>query len=61
LDRFRTTLNVNGDLMGARIVYALTKIEDPADMDEMHGVDAIDAGQRVLFKQRHAEEGIARD
>ena len=47
--------------MGCRIVYALTKIEDPADMDEMHGVDAIDAGQRVLFKQRHAEEGNARD
>lgn len=61
LDRFRTTLNVNGDLWGCRIVHVLSKMEDPPGMEEMAGVDIIDEGQRQLWKQRHAEEGVARD
>lgn len=29
LDRFRTALNISGDLYGAMVVYRITKIEDP--------------------------------
>lgn len=61
LDRFRTTLNVNGDLWGCKIVHVLSKMEDPPGMEEMAGVDVVDEGQRQLWKQRHAEEGVARD
>jgi len=32
LDRFRTALNVSGDLFAAAVVYKVTKIEDPDDM-----------------------------
>ncbi|KJZ71186.1 hypothetical protein HIM_09441 [Hirsutella minnesotensis 3608] len=37
LDRFRTALNVSGDLYGAMAVYKITKIEDVINIDEEQG------------------------
>ena len=32
LDRFRTLLNVSGDLYAAKILQSITKIDDPEDL-----------------------------
>lgn len=44
LDRFRTALNVSGDLFGAMVVYKITKIEDADDAqnEEVEEVGAAD-------------------
>lgn len=34
LDRFRTAVNVSGDLFAAMIIYKQTKIEDPPEEEE---------------------------
>lgn len=34
LDRFRTAVNVSGDLFAAKIIQKMTKIEDPPEVQE---------------------------
>lgn len=43
LDRFRTAVNVSGDLFAAMIVYKMTKIEDSP---EVQGQDAREQGEQ---------------
>lgn len=48
LDRFRTALNVSGDLFGAMVVYKRTGIEDdPEDADAIESTPVGDATNRV--------------
>lgn len=47
LDRFRTALNVSGDLFGSMVVYKKTGIEDPDDE-----VDDEDGGDRPANDSR---------
>lgn len=49
LDRFRTALNVSGDLFGAMVVYKQTKIEDPDDY--------VDEDEEQQQQHQHGYEG----
>ncbi|RBA19585.1 hypothetical protein FPRO05_09688 [Fusarium proliferatum] len=40
LDRFRTAVNVSGDLFAAMIIYKMTKIEDPPEVVEQNAREA---------------------
>jgi Na+/H+-dicarboxylate symporter len=40
LDRFRTAVNVSGDLFACMIIYKMTKIEDPPEVVEQDARDA---------------------
>lgn len=40
LDRFRTAVNVSGDLFASMIIYKMTKIEDPPEVIEQEGHEA---------------------
>jgi Na+/H+-dicarboxylate symporter len=46
LDRFRTALNVSGDMYAAAVIYKLTGIEDPPDEEGLVG-EVSDNTQRV--------------
>lgn len=56
LDRFRTAVNVSGDLFATMIIYKMTKIEDAPEEEEEQGreceereknVKVVDNGDRV--------------
>lgn len=48
LDRFRTALNVSGDLFGAMVAYKMTKIEDSDDAQNEEVVEDLqEADDRV--------------
>lgn len=40
LDRFRTAVNVSGDLFASMIIYKMTKIEDPPEVVEQNAREA---------------------
>ncbi|KAM0339334.1 hypothetical protein ACHAPQ_001730 [Fusarium lateritium] len=40
LDRFRTAVNVSGDLFACMIIYKMTKVEDPPEIIEQDGQEA---------------------
>ncbi|KAF9775727.1 hypothetical protein IL306_006145 [Fusarium sp. DS 682] len=43
LDRFRTAVNVSGDLFASMIIYKMTKIEDPPEIVEQNAREADDS------------------
>lgn len=56
LDRFRTAVNVSGDLFASMIIWKMTKIEDSSEEEEQQGreceereknVKVVDSGDKV--------------
>lgn len=55
LDRFRTMINVSGDMYGAMVIYKLSKMEDPPGYVDEDDETTVQEGSEELQRQRTAE------
>jgi Na+/H+-dicarboxylate symporter len=56
IDRFRTALNVSSDIFAAKIVYAITKIEDEQEEGRQNEEEAVEEAMASYNREREGRD-----